>query len=384
MATCRAVAARGHHVRLLVRPDRATPARDPFAFYGVTRVPTFAIETIDHAAAIGGVTGRRAHMLWTGIRRALSGGIDVVYTRDLGVAALLARIPPSRRPRLVYESHGIAPVVSAAMPDLLGRPDLAPTARKIARLDRREALVWKRADAYVTITQTLADDLTARYGRRDRLFVVPDGAPSMETHRAAAARPIAGAGSRVRAAYAGHLYPWKGVDVFLRALAAAPEIDGLGIDGLIVGGHPDEPDLARVTALGRSLNLGARLTITGLLPPHKVADALASADIFVLPNTATAISERYTSPLKLFEYLAHGRAIIASDLPALREVLTHDVTAILVEPGDAQALAGALSTLAADAPRRARMGEAALALSRDYTWDRRAERLDAAFMAARA
>lgn len=373
MATCRAMAARGHHVTLLVRPDPAVPPRDPFQFYGVTPVPTLMIETVP---AMGGAAGRRVHLLWTGLRRALTGGVDLVFTRDLGLAALLARIPPSRRPRLVYESHGIAPVVSASMPALLGRPDLAPSARKIARLDRREALVWTRADAYVTITQTLADDLAARYGARDRVFVVPDGASPATP----GPRPSDGsvdASTRVRAAYAGHLYPWKGVDVFLHALAAAPDVDGL-----IVGGHPGEPDLARVTALAQALNLGDRLTITGLLAPHDVAAALATADIFMLPNTSTAISERYTSPLKLFEYLARGGAIIASDLPALREVLTHDVTALLVPPGDSAAVATALSILAADPARRHRLGEAARSLSNDYTWDRRAERLDRAFAAA--
>jgi len=373
MATCRAVAARGHHVTLLVRPDTAAPARDPYQFYGVAPVPTFMIETVQN---IGGITGRRVHLLWTGLRRALAGGVDLVFTRDLGLAALLARIPAARRPRVVYESHGIAPVVSASMPALLGRPDLAPSARKIARLDRREALVWKRADACITITQTLADDLTARYGPRDRVFVVPDGASPVPTAPSPEGR-AADSPRRVRAAYAGHLYPWKGVDVFLHALAAAPDVDGL-----IVGGHPGESDLARVKALAASLDLGDRLTITELLPPHAVAAALASADIFMLPNTSTAISERYTSPLKLFEYLARGGAIIASDLPALAEVLTHDKTALLVPPGDAAALAAALSALAADPARRRRLGEAAHALSKDYTWDRRAERLELAFAAA--
>ena len=102
----------------------------------------------------------------------------------------------------------------------------------------------------------------------------------------------------------------------------------------------------------------------------------------MLPNTSTAISERYTSPLKLFEYLARGGAIIASDLPALGEVLTHNETALLVPSGDAAALAATLSALAADPARRRRLGEAARALSHDYTWDRRAERLDQAFAAA--
>lgn len=367
MATCRAVAARGHHLTLLVRPDSSEPARDPFQFYGVAPLPNLIIEPVQTA---GGATARRMHMLWAGLRRALSGGIDLVFTRDLGLAALLARVPASRRPPLVYESHGIAPIVAAAMPALLGRATPAPSARKIARLDRREALVWKRADAYVTITQTLADDLSQRYGARDQVFVVPDGASPVPLN------PVV-APSRPRAAYAGHLYPWKGVDVFLHALAAAPEVDGL-----IIGGHPGEADLARVTTLAQALNLGSRLTMTGLLPPHEVAGVLAKADIFVLPNTATSISERYTSPLKLFEYLARGGAIIASDLPALREVLTHGETAWLVPPGDVQALAGALTMLATDATLRGRLGQAARVLSADYTWDRRAERLDRAFTAA--
>jgi glycosyltransferase involved in cell wall biosynthesis len=311
-------------------------------------------------------------MLWVALRRALATGVDVVYTRDLGLAALLARVPASRRPRLVYESHGIAPVVSAAMPALLGPAAPAPSSRKIARLDRREALVWARADAYVTITRTLADDLAERYGSRERVFVVPDGATpaALDSH---SHEPSA----RLCAAYSGHLYPWKGVDVFLQALAETSEVDGL-----IIGGHPGETDLARVNALALSLNLGTRLRVTGLVRPPDVAAALSAADIFVLPNTATAISERYTSPLKLFEYLAAGRAIIASDLPALREVLTHDVTAWLVPPGDAAALAGALGTLARDSARRQRFGEAARALSAEYTWDRRAERLEEAFAAA--
>lgn len=367
MATCRAVAARGHALTLLVRADSSPTPRDPFAFYGVAPWPTFTIE------AIGPATARKVQMLWTALRRSLSRGIDVVYTRDLSLASLLARLPKSSRPRLVYESHAIAPVFAAAMPALLGPASPGPSAIKLARLERRELRVWRNADAYVTITQTLADDLATRYGTRNRVFVVPDGA------NAVARPPVVNTPARIRAAYAGHLYPWKGVDVFLHALAATP-----GIDGLIVGGHPGERDLERVSNLARSLELGDRLTITGLLPPHEVSNALAGAQIFVLPNTATAVSERYTSPLKLFEYLALGGAIVASDLPALREVLAHEDTALLVPPGDSAALAEALSRLAADPALRERLGKAALARSLHFTWERRAERLERAFSEALA
>jgi glycosyltransferase involved in cell wall biosynthesis len=369
METCRALAARGHRVTLLVRADSAPAPRDPFEFYGVAPLPTLTIE------AVGPASARRMQMLWTGVRRALTSRADVVYTRDLGLAALLARVPRSGRPRLVYESHGIAPVVAAAMAALLGSTAAGPSDRKLARLERRESRVWRQAEAYVTITQALANDLGTRYGTRARVFVVPDGAqPSSSLPSRSSERSERLAKAGVRAAYAGHLYPWKGVDVFLHALAATPEVDGL-----IVGGHPGEADLARVTSLAQSLALGDRLTITGLLPPNEVSAALNGAQVFVLPNTATLVSERYTSPLKLFEYMARGGAIIASDLPAVREVLTHDKTGWLVPAGDAHALAGALSMLAANQALRERLGKAALALSDNFTWERRAERLEIAF-----
>lgn len=368
MQTCHAVAARGHHVTLLVRPDSQSPARDVYAFYGLAPVSELRIEAI---AAAGAAPLRRVRMLWEALRRALSGAHDIVFTRDLGLAALLVRIPAGRRPRLIYESHGIAPIVSAEMPGLLGRPDLTPSASKLRRLDRREAAVWRAADAYVTITRALAEDLAARYGGRDDVFVVPDGTVmSPSTRDAESAGPIT-------VAYAGHLYPWKGIDVFVRALALTPHARGL-----IVGGHPVEADLARVTTLITELGLTHRMTITGLLPPTQVAAALDAADVLVLPNTHSAISDRYTSPLKLFEYLTRGRAIVASDLPSIREILTNEHTALLVPAGDPQALAGALQRLASDGPLRRRLAASALALAPDFSWARRAERLEAALTAA--
>lgn len=378
MQTCHALASHGHSVTLLVRPDSHTPARDVYTFYGLPPVSGLRLEAV---ATSGGATLRRARMLWEGVRRALSGSHDVVFTRDLGLASLLARLPASRRPGLIYESHGIAPIVSAEMPGLLGRPDLAPSASKLRRLDRRDATVWRHADAYVTITHALADDLAARYGQRDDVFVVPDGAVVGEVRlRSEGAKPDGAdgvGGGPITAGYAGHLYPWKGIDVFVRAIALTP-----AVRGLIVGGHPGEADLARVTTLINDLGLSHRITITGLLPPTHVAAALDEAHVLVLPNTHSAISDRYTSPLKLFEYLTRGRAIVASDLPSIREILTDDRTALLVPAGDPAALADALRRLAADEPLRDRLAAAALALAPDFSWARRAERLEPALKAA--
>jgi glycosyltransferase involved in cell wall biosynthesis len=373
MATCHALAGRGHDVTLVVRPDSAPVPRDPFAFYGLAPAPRLHVRTVP-AGRPG--RARRIRFLLAAARLAAARRDHVVFTRDLGLAAWLLQLPKAGRPPVVYESHGLADTVAAEMPALLGKPALAPSPAKLHRLARREARVWARASAYVTITRALADELTGRFGQRTRVFVVPDGARPAD---ADAPPPAPRAGDAFVAAYAGHLYPWKGVDVFVRALPLAPDVHAL-----IVGGHPGEPDADRVRRLVGELGLEARVTITGLVPPQQVRTRLAGASALVLPNTASAIAERYTSPLKLFEYLTMRMPIVASDLPAVREVLEDRRTALLVPPGDPRALAAALSELKRDQALARLLGEAAAALAPRYTWAARAERLEAAFEAARA
>ena len=76
-----------------------------------------------------------------------------------------------------------------------------------------------------------------------------------------------------------------------------------------------------------------------MLSPRDARRRLADADVLVLPNPASAISNRFTSPLKLFDYMASGRPIVASNLPAIREILRDTENAVLVEPGNPDALA---------------------------------------------
>jgi glycosyltransferase involved in cell wall biosynthesis len=369
MATCRALAGRGHDVTLVVRPDTASDPRDPFAFYDESPAPRLTFRTIP---AAGSARSRRMrYLVESAVIATRASG--VIYTRDIGLAAFLLRLPLSRRIRLIYESHGVSDVVAAEMHALLGRPASRAPADKLRRLARREARVWRKARAYVALTHVLAKELETRFGPRAHVFVVPDGA---RRGSEPVPRPTDGAGMPI-VGYAGHLYPWKGVDVLIRALAALPTARAI-----IVGGHPGETDLARVEAMATTLGVRDRVTFTGLVAPARVAEALAPATILALPNTASAISERYTSPLKLFEYLAFARPIVASDLPALREVLTDQETALLVPSGDDVALAKAVERLAADRALSDRLAANAWAASAEYTWEKRAERLEAVLEAA--
>ena len=101
---------------------------------------------------------------------------------------------------------------------------------------------------------------------------------------------------------------------------------------------------------------------------------MASCDIVVSPHAP--VEGFVGSPMKIFEYMASGRAIVASRLEQIGEVLEHERTAILVEPGDVTELAKALGRLADDPELRQRLGRAAQAAARErHTWRRRMEAL---------
>lgn len=381
METCHALARRGHFVSLVVRPDTQSPSRSPFEFYGLPLLARLSIET---APVAGPPMARRAGYLAFAIGRMLGRSrADAVITRDLGVASALLRVPPALRPPVIYESHGYAPEVAAALPGLIPSAN-APSAAKLERLRRREAFVWRMADGYVTITAALAEDLTQRLGPRASLAVVPDGTRIADHDPATQVkadpnvsrdpRPATGIGGdppQSAVVYAGHLYAWKGVDVLLEALAQVEDTTGM-----IVGGYEKEPDLARLRELAARLGVAHRVTFTGFVQPSAVAAYLRAARVLVLPNPASALSARFTSPLKLFEYMAAGRPIVASDLPAIREVLRHEENALLVEPGNPTALAAGVRRLLDDRALADRLASAALADVRNYSWERRAERLE--------
>jgi glycosyltransferase involved in cell wall biosynthesis len=140
----------------------------------------------------------------------------------------------------------------------------------------------------------------------------------------------------------------------------------------------------RLDRLARDQGVSDRVTFTGWLPPASVAAELARAHALILPNTRTHISERYTSPLKLFEYLAAGRPIIASDLAALREVLREDDNALLVEPGSPSAMAAALRRVIGDQTLASGLARRAFDEAAYYGWATRAQRIDVVLDVARA
>jgi glycosyltransferase involved in cell wall biosynthesis len=368
MATCHALAARGHDVTMIVRPDTHTPPRDPYAFYGLAPLATLHV---DVAPVTGPAAARRAGYLTFALGRSLGRARqDLIVTRDLALASLLLRVPAAMRPPLVYEAHTIAADAAAARPELLSGAGAASPA-KLRRLAARDKRVWQGADGYVTITTGLARELERRFGTRARVAVVPDGTAGTASGAQAPERTPPRA---FTIGYAGHLYPWKGADLVIEAVMALPDARGV-----IVGGHESEPDLARLKQLALELDCASRVTFTGPVPPPEVAARLREADVLILPNRRSAISTEFTSPLKLFEYMASGRPVVASDLPAFREILRDGENALLVEAGNPQALVAGITRIKNDPALGARLARQAAEDVRDYTWARRAERLEGLF-----
>lgn len=159
-------------------------------------------------------------------------------------------------------------------------------------------------------------------------------------------------------AYAGHFYNWKGVETLIKAMEFLPA-DKYTL--LLVGAGPRPKQ--------------KNIIVTGQLPHYEVAPHLLAADILVLPTAPASVeAEKYTSPLKLFEYLAAGRAIIASDLPSSRAVVSED-EAVFFTSGDATHLSQQIEVLAGDEGKMAKLGAAGQTLALNYTWAKRAEKI---------
>lgn len=188
--------------------------------------------------------------------------------------------------------------------------------------------------AVVTISSTLREYYISRGAAPGRVHVVPDGVDlDLFAPPANPPPPPWPNDGRPHAVYCGHLYEYKGIPTILDAAALLPD---WSFD--LVGGLPD--DLARVRRALGDKRL-SNVTLHGPRPHAEVPAWLWRADALLLPPLATDPSARWTSPVKLGEYLAAGPMIIASDIPGLRAWVDQpEVT--WFPAGDAPALARAL------------------------------------------
>lgn len=362
--TCHGLARAGVGVELVVRRSDDRSDKESLDFYGLPEHPHLKLRRF-RVPFPGKLAGRlvfAARSLLLAARTAA----DVLYTRDLVLADLAVRSRRWHRLPIVYEAHTSAVAFAEEAPRLY-RGTGSPSRRKIDRLRRREKRVYRKADRLVAITRELERFLEKAYGDVAPVTVIPDGTRVPQTIPPLRA-PAPGESFRVT--YIGHLYPWKGVDTIIEAMKDLP-----GEELVIVGGLPPEPDLDRARELARALGVAERVSFRGYLPPTALTDERLRADAFVIPLPDSLTARYFTSPLKLFEAMAAGRPIVASDLPSIREVLTNEVDALLVPPGDPHAFAAAIRRLAGDRELGARLARRAGEHVRRFSWDERGKRI---------
>jgi glycosyltransferase involved in cell wall biosynthesis len=231
---------------------------------------------------------------------------------------------------------------------------------------RTERAAWTGADYVLPVTEVLARTIAAAGVARERIVVIPNGVDleRFAPEDATDLRKNLSLEGKLVLGFAGFVREWHGADAILDLLAgpALPRDSHF----LIVG---DGPVRDALEAQAQRLGISERLTITGIVPRETVARYIRCFDIALQPHVVA-----YASPLKLLEYMALGRAIVAPGSDNIRELLVHEQNALLAEPGNSAAYAAAVGRLARDAALRARLGAAAreTVLSRDLTWLRNA------------
>lgn len=235
---------------------------------------------------------------------------------------------------------------------------------------RAQRLLWSRADHVLPVTGVLARTVAAYGAASSRITVIPNGV-NLERFGvvpdASAAKAELRLPPRLILGFIGFIRSWNAVHRLIDFVAQHHTHIDLHV--LVVGDGPSRDFLEEYA---RSRRVFDRLTITGIVERDDVARHIAAFDIAVVPGM-----NLYASPLKLFEYLQLGRAIVAPDTENIREVLTDGQDALLFDPGREGAMESSLLRLCSDAALRARLGVAArrTIAEKSLTWNRNAERV---------
>lgn len=165
--------------------------------------------------------------------------------------------------------------------------------------------------------------------------------------------------------YTGHLYSWKGVDTLAEAAKILPEVLVVFVGGTV-------PDVKRFKGMYGSVE---NIMLAGHKDHSEIPYWQKAGDVLVLPNTAKEdISKFYTSPMKLFEYMASERPVVASRIPSIMEIL-NEKNAVLVEPDNPEALASAISDIIGNREKCKAISIQARLDVEEHAWDKRAKRI---------
>jgi len=348
MKVCQALAQLGHDIRVFA-PRETEPAdwEKLASHYGLGT--PFDIDWLPSIPAL-----KRYDFTFHAMRAARKFKADLVYTWLLNTAALESILGMP----VVLEMH--AEVTGKLGPWLMRRFWRTSTPKRMLATTRplRDAI-----ETVADLTFPVGAVQVASNGvDLDRYENLPN--PAESRHRLHLdEKPTLG--------FTGHIYPGRGADLLFDLALRMPDVNFLW-----VGGTPELLDYWRE----KLANAGAsNVTMTGFVENSRLPLYQAAANILLMPygrsisaSSGQDIAE-VINPMKMFEYMAAGRAILSADLPVIREVL-NEQNATFCEPGDVDAWEHSLRELLADELRRLALGAQARKDVENYTWLARAER----------
>ncbi len=328
--------------------------REEAAGFGVTRFRYFwrRWEDVTHGAILENLRARRSRWLqvpalllaeYVAVRRAVRRfRPDVIHAHWIVPQGMVARAATRRIPTVVTTLGG----------------DLYALRSGLARRIKRRVV---RAAAAVTVMNADMRDRVLELGAAPaNVLVMPMGADLSTL----VASHGASRGDGLQLLFVGRLVEKKGLAILLAALRGSPPAGSWGLN--VVGDGPLRGEMEREAD-------GLPVTFVGQAGREELSRALASADIVAFPSVRAASGDQDGLPVALLEAMGSGCAVIASDLPGLNEAVEDGVSGLVVPPGDADALAKAITRLAAESGLRRSLGDAAR---------KRASRYDVAAVAA--
>lgn len=353
----------GHTVHLMTASDGALPAEGTYEGASITRVApphgtsdSFLARAVEFAQAV------QAHV---------SAGppYDVVHFRSIWDGLHLAQEQRRGGYQTLFEVNGLPSIeLKYHYP---GLADTEEGQALLAKMRMQEATILAGCDAIVCPSDVTRTFLVSLGAPRARITVIPNGVQTDEF----CPSPLPRREGRIPVIlYVGTLAPWQGLDLLLAAL---PQVLAELPVRLIIAGRGRSRQLKQLHKQARKLGIEDAVTLEPAVPHHAVPDLIAQADVCVAPlvyNDRNVVQG--CCPIKLIEYMASARPIVAANLPVVRELVREDVEALLHAPDDPSDLARQVVRVLQDhdlaeglARRAARRAQAR------FTWHRAQARL---------
>ncbi len=230
-----------------------------------------------------------------------------------------------------------------------------------------ENAVFMSADAFIAVSSPLRDYIVSRGASAERVIVAGNAVDTARFHPNVQPGDFGIPAGAFTVGFSGSLKSWHGLDVMMEAFRLLrQEVPKAHL--LIVG---DGPGRGWIDGFVRGARLETAVTMTGWIAHDALPRALAAMDAAIAPYPKS--DDFYFSPLKLYEYLAAGKPVVASDIGQISDVIVSGTNGILVPPGDPVRLAQALMALRADARLAGRLATAAATLGAQHSWTRNAQ-----------